>query len=207
MQRQLKKRRKLPYRFVRPRLECLEDRALPSTVNWINPAGGNFDTASNWQDAVTGANRVPGPTDDAVISFDSIAVTHPNSVSDSVHSVTSQATLTVSNGSLLFAADTSTKGLSLTGGTVTVTGSANLEAQTLTQTGGTLTGPGTVTVDGLWTWTGGTMSGAGHTVNNGTATLGSSPFGPSLNARGGGQRGDGYPLRHRHQLREPGHLE
>jgi hypothetical protein len=173
---------RLPYRVLRPRLEQLEDRVLPSTVNWINPAGGNWDTASNWQDAVTGANHVPGPTDDAVIGFDSIAVTHPNSVSDSVHSLTSQATLAVSNGTLLFAADSSTKGLSLTGGTVAVTDSANLEVQTLAQTGGTLTGPGTVTVDGLWTWTGGSMSGAGHTVNNGAATLGSSPFGTSLNA-------------------------
>jgi hypothetical protein len=172
----------LPYRAFVPRLEQLDDRVLPSTVNWINPAGGNWDTASNWQDAATGANRVPGPTDDAVIGFDSIAVTHPNSVSDSVHSLTSQAALTVSSGSLMFAADSSTKGLSVTGGTVAVTGSADLEVQTLAQTGGTITGSGTVTVDGSWNWTGGTMSGAGHTVNNGTATLGSSPFGTSLNA-------------------------
>jgi hypothetical protein len=171
---------------LRLSLEFLEDRTVPSTVNWINPAGGDWDTASNWRDAATGANRVPGTTDDAVIGFNGIIVTHASSASDLVHSLMSQGTLSVSKGSLLFAADSSTQGLSLiVGGTVGVLDSADLDVQALLQqTGGTLTGPGTVTSDTLWIWTGGSMAGAGHTVNNGTATLGRGLFlSPALDTR------------------------
>jgi hypothetical protein len=28
----------------------LDDRTLPSTVTWIHPAGGAWDTAANWSD-------------------------------------------------------------------------------------------------------------------------------------------------------------
>src|SRR5262249_25500991 len=175
----------------RPRLslEVLEDRTAPSTVNWINPAGGNWNTASNWQDAATGASRVPGATDDAVIGFAGIVVTHSSTASDSVHSLKSLGTLTVSGGALVFGADSSTQGLSLSGGTVAVADSADLDVQALLrQTGGTLTGPGTVTVSGQWTWSSGTISGAGHTRNNGTPSLGrrsfssTTPYPPALDA-------------------------
>ena len=46
----------------RPWAELLEDRALPSTVTWTKPAGGDWDTPSNWSSGV-----VPGPNDDAII--------------------------------------------------------------------------------------------------------------------------------------------
>ena len=49
-------------------MELLEDRQLLTTVSWINPAGGIWNTASNWRDDV-GANRVPAAADDVVIDL------------------------------------------------------------------------------------------------------------------------------------------
>ena len=54
-----------------------------STVTWINPAGGDWDTASNWD-----AGRVPAAFDDVVINIPGITVTHSTSATDSVHSLT-----------------------------------------------------------------------------------------------------------------------
>src|SRR5262252_913490 len=66
-------------------LERLEDRTLPSVVNWINPGGGDWNTASNWS---TGA--LPGASDDVVINHAGITVTHSASNADSVHGLVSQ---------------------------------------------------------------------------------------------------------------------
>ena len=59
----------------RPRLECLEDRITPATVNWIG-GSGDWAGVANWRDAVTLANRLPGPSDDAVIDVAGITATH-----------------------------------------------------------------------------------------------------------------------------------
>jgi hypothetical protein len=148
----------------RLRIEVLEGRALPSTVTWINPGGGDWDTAANWLDGTTGTNHVPGPAEDAVIDTPGITVTHSSFFSsDSVHSLTSAATLAVSNGTLSIAADS--------------------EVDSLNLSGGTLTGAGTLTIDNAFTWAGGTMSGTGHTVLNGSATVGGIFSGPLLDTR------------------------
>ncbi|HEV8062957.1 MAG TPA: DUF4214 domain-containing protein [Gemmataceae bacterium] len=130
-------------------LESLEERILLSTVNWINPNGGDWDTASNWS---TGS--VPGAGDDAVISQSGISVTHSTSASDSVNSVQCSGTLSLSSG------------------TLSIANTSSLSA--LTETGGTLTGAGNVTVTGALTWTNGTMSGSGATslAAGGTLQLG-----------------------------------
>jgi hypothetical protein len=73
--------------------------------------------------------------------------------------------------------------LSLSNGTLTVNDSADLDVQNLSQSGGTLTGRGAVTVENSLLWTGGTMSGPGQTVLNGIGTVGSSPFGVTLDTR------------------------
>ena len=72
-------------------LEGLEDRLLLSTIRWTNPAGGDWDTAANWD-----LNRVPVAADDAVIDTAGITVTHGVGTSDAVHSITSQAALVLS---------------------------------------------------------------------------------------------------------------
>jgi hypothetical protein len=146
------------------RLEALEDRAVPATVTWVNPAGGDWDTAANWSDGTV--SRLPGPSDDAVIPTPGITVTHINSsANDSVHSLTSAAALALSGGTLSLGAAS--------------------EVDSLTQTGGTLTGAGDLTVDNALLWTSGTMSGGGHTVVNGTAEIGSriNFLAPSLSGR------------------------
>ncbi len=120
-------------------LESLEERILLSTVNWINPNGGDWDTGSNWS---TGS--VPGAGDDAVISQSGISVTHSTSASDSVNSVQCSGTL------------------SLSAGTLSIASTSSLSA--LTEAGGTLTGAGMVTVTGTLTWTNGTMGGTGVTT-------------------------------------------
>lgn len=164
-------------------LECLETRNLLSTVTWINPNGGDWDTASNWLDTTTGTNHVPTANDDAVIPISGITVTHSSFfTSDTVNSLTSQATLSVSGGSLTFNNASTTQDLILSGGTVNAGDS--LEVANLTQNGGTLSGAGNATIDKVLDWTGGTMSGSGATEVQGNAEIGGdSPFGPTLSGR------------------------
>ena len=104
-------------------LEWLENRTLLSTINWNNPSGGDWDTASNWS-----GNSVPGAGDDAVISIAiTNPITHSLSNSDEVHSLTTQDPINISGGTLAF-------------------DGASTVNNTLTLAGGTLTGPGDLTV-------------------------------------------------------------
>jgi hypothetical protein len=122
-----------------PRVEWLEARTLPATVFWTNPAGGDWDTAGNWS-----TGQTPGAQDDAVITAPAgVTVTHSRAVADTVHSLASQAALAVSGGSL------------------TVTGDAEVD-RSLALSGGGLASGGTWAVNGLLTWTAGTVSGAGR---------------------------------------------
>jgi hypothetical protein len=127
------------FRF-RPWLESLEDRIVPDAVSWINPAGGAWETASNWS-----TGTLPGPTDDAVIDLpDTFTVTHSFGTT-SIHRLLSDKALVLSGGSFALAAASSTH-------------------NSFIFTGGTLTGGGDLTIDGLMTWSGGTMSGTGSTT-------------------------------------------
>jgi hypothetical protein len=68
--------------------------------------------------------------------------------------------------------------LTVSNGTLTLSGGQPITISTLTQSGGTLTGSDTLTVSGQLTWTGGTMSGSGKTVADGPTQLGA-PVGSS----------------------------
>src|SRR5262245_33281860 len=81
--------------LVSPALEVLEQRTMLATVAWLNSSDGDWDTPGNWD-----ANRVPVATDDAVIPFAGITVTHSANVTDSIASLTSQAGITLSGGTL-----------------------------------------------------------------------------------------------------------
>jgi hypothetical protein len=77
-------------------LIALEDRTLLSSVNWINPAGGDWDAGSNWN---TGS--VPGASDDVAVDLPpGITVTHSQNDADSVSTLTlaSADTLSISKG-------------------------------------------------------------------------------------------------------------
>jgi hypothetical protein len=133
------RRKKTAHRL---RLEVLEDRSLPSTVNWIG-GSGNWNDATRWLDAMTGTNHVPTASDDAVIAVDGITVTHDSTGSPhQAHSLSwtsstdsfvfSGGTLTVLSGPTAVQIGT----LTLSGGTLDVAGT--LQASTFTLSGGTL---------------------------------------------------------------------
>jgi hypothetical protein len=155
-------------RRLTPSLEGLEARTVLSTVSWTNPAGGDWNTATNWSTGV-----VPNFTQDAMIA---IPVSNPIVIdsANAVNSLTdSTASLELTGGSLSLAATSSVgENVTISSGAV-LTSAGNLTVGgTLNQSSGVLTGAGTVTVNGLLTWTGGAMSGPGTTVAAGGLQLG-----------------------------------
>ena len=117
-----------------PTSKALESRQLLSTVNWINPKSGSRDVASNWS-----TDTVPGPGDDVLIDVSGASPTVTiNSNVESVNSITADDPLVISGGGLTVAANsTISGGLSMTGGSLTASGS-----------GVTFTVTGTTTVSG-----------------------------------------------------------
>src|SRR5262249_5621731 len=93
---------------LRPRLDSLEERALLSTITWAADVSGDWDNPAMWTGGV-----LPGPGDDVSIPFADITVTHGASTSDTVNTLTSQADIVISSGSL-GVASTSTVNNSLT---------------------------------------------------------------------------------------------
>jgi hypothetical protein len=155
--------RRNDWRRFKPVLESLERRDLPSTVTWIHPTSGDWDTPANWS---TGS--IPTAADDVQINQAGITVSHSASRNDYVHSLTSKAAINLSGGQLYL------------GGTSSISGALKLS-------NGTITGPGNLTIGGLFTWSGGTMSGDGTTIANGGISFNStgSPFAltENLNSR------------------------
>src|SRR5262249_25909826 len=123
--------RRKPVHASRLRLEALEDRTLPSVVNWVGGSGG-WSNANNWLDATTQTHHTPTATDDAVINLDDVVVTHSTG-SDKVRSLTSANAFVMSGGSLDLANASTLNG-------------------DFTFTGGTISGVGTLTVNGAFTW-------------------------------------------------------
>jgi hypothetical protein len=104
----------------RPELLGLESRTLLSTIAWLRPAGGDWDTGANWA-----GGRVPGSGDDAVIPFRGITVTHARNTASVVVSLVSEANLDLSAGSLHLRGGTGFAGgdqPSRTDGLITVSG-------------------------------------------------------------------------------------
>lgn len=125
-------------RRFHPGLEALEDRVVPATVNWINPQGGDWSVAENWD-----TGTLPGSDDDVVINVPgNVTVTHSRGAT-SVRSLTSAETLALSNGSLAIA-------------------EASVLNAPLLVSGGVLGGRATLTVTDTFFWTGGTLLGQGQ---------------------------------------------
>ncbi len=78
-----------------------------STVTWINPAGGDWSTPGDWS-----SQALPGPNDDVVINDlnPGASVTHSQNVTDTIHSLTAAAPITLSEGELNLSGGTSTAG-------------------------------------------------------------------------------------------------
>ena len=128
--------------------EGLEPRVLLSTIAWAADVSGDWDNPAMW----TGG-AVPGPSDDAVIGFSDITVTHDTSASDTVDSVTCAATLDITSGSL--GIDTTSPSQP----TSTVSGQFNSSGGSLQLLAGTLNLSGGGTVSGSITGVAGTNLG------------------------------------------------
>ena len=139
----------LPPRVVRrgfwPAPSQLENRTLLATVAWASDVSGDWDNPSMW----TGG-AVPGPSDDAVISFSDITVTHDTSASATVDSLNCAAGLDITSGSLSIDTTSPSQPSS------TVSGQFNLNGASLALLAGNLglSGGGTIS---------GTISGAAGT--------------------------------------------
>ena len=143
-------------------------------MNWINPAGGDWDTASNWVNSANPSDQhVPTDSDNAVIDLPDITVTH-DSGADAVNSITSQDPIAL-NGGTLTIASASTINSSLTvaynsltssGGTLGVNGPLAVNGTFSLGARTTLTGSGTVDAYGGLNMSNGDGSILGVTLNN-----------------------------------------
>src|SRR5262249_2289547 len=125
-------------RRAQPVVFVLETRALlATTIGWASDVSGDWDNPLMW----TGG-AVPGPGDDAVISFSDITVTHGGPASDTADSVSCAGSLDITNGSLSIDAASS------------VAGNLTLDSASLSTAG-------TLTVNGSMNWGAGTISGSG----------------------------------------------
>jgi len=137
----------------RPAVSRLEDRTLLATMIWTNPAGGDWDTASNWVNSGNPSDQhVPTASDDAVIDLANITVTH-DSGSDSVNSITSQDPIVINGGSLAIASAS------------TINSSLTLAFSSVTDLGGTMSVSGALAVNGLFTLGPRTTLSGGGTVD------------------------------------------
>src|SRR5262245_13159639 len=100
---------------VQLRIGQLEERLVPATFRWVNPAGGDFAIAVNWEDQ-TGNPGVPTATDDALILTNGITITSAGN--NAVHNLTSTATLSVTAGTLTAAAANLVGPADISGGTL-----------------------------------------------------------------------------------------
>lgn len=121
--------------------EAFEVAPPPEVNAWINPAGGAWETASNWS-----RGSVPTATDTVWIR------------QSGSYTVTVSTTRTI--GKLLVGGTSGIQTLALTAGTVTMADTLLLGPTTaLSISGATVNGAGLVESDGAVTWSGGTLSG------------------------------------------------
>jgi hypothetical protein len=142
-------------------LEALEARWAPAIISWLRPVSGDWDDPANWSGGqvpgVTGTATTPDTRNaQVVIPFRGITVTHATGSSLSVVSLTSEADLDISAGSL-----------SLVGGNGVMAGSNPSHTDGLI----TLRGGGALSVGGPNSDVGLTLGGAGSVRNFATLHL------------------------------------
>jgi hypothetical protein len=152
---------------LRPTVTCGS-----GTDNWTGTAGDNqWSTAGNW------SSGVPVSTSSVCIAStftSTIAIGTLAAANQTISSLTSGATLSLTSGPLTISGTATFADLQVSGGTLTLNGASSLT--TLELSGGTLSGTGTQTVTGMLTWSGGTESGTGITNAKGGMTISGEPF-------------------------------
>jgi len=125
-------------------------------INWTNVLGGNWSAPANWS-----PNRVPGPTNTAVITI------------DGTYTVTINSAQAASNVILGATNATGRPTLNLaSGGTLTLGENAAFETNAIFRLDGLLeTRGGTNDVRGRIEWYSGTLSGSGHTIVRSNANI------------------------------------
>ncbi len=115
--------------LFQPGLEELEDRTVLNAVNWINAAGGDWDTAANWVDTSNNSNHVPTLADDVTINVPgNVIITHNQNITDALNSLTANDIVQLKAGTLnVTAALSSTSSFQMQGGTL---GNAVVQAGT-----------------------------------------------------------------------------
>ena len=154
---------------------------------WTNPAGGDWDTPSNW------TYGVPVAGQNVEISYPGITVTHSAATAEpAIGSLDDFANLDLTNGSITVAGTTTietgpTPGdLILAGGTFNTAGTLNIDGQ-LDWSSGNLTGAGTTTIgaNGIVNFSGGTLTiGTASFTSIGTLNLSSGTLGGTLTSDG-----------------------
>jgi hypothetical protein len=128
---------------------------VPATLNWINPAGGDWNDARNWD-----AGRVPTRGDDAVIRYANVVVTFSAGYVDPIGPISVHPTEQVNS---LQCAGT----LNVVSGKLEVLDTSSINDLDLSS--GTLASWKTLQVIGDFHWSGGTL--AGLSGNAGTIQL------------------------------------
>jgi uncharacterized repeat protein (TIGR01451 family) len=148
-------------------VESLEPRRLLAIINWDGEANdNNWNTAANWD-----ANAVPGTADDAVIgaAFASETITR-DSGSVNLRSLTSDAALNFTGGSMIIS------GNSTINNALNLSGTVNLRLESMTLAGtGTLTNAALLRITNVTAISAGLATVAGSTIRiEGNSTTSSS---------------------------------
>jgi RHS repeat-associated protein len=150
-------------------IEQLEDRTLLSTINWINPNGGDWATPANWD-----LNRVPTTGDTVNINFTDGSGNRPAvtvTTNDAAGNVNCYNPLVINGGALAAAStiqvNNSTGSLIVLGGSVASVAGITIASASFDYEGGSV---------------GGTI-----VVNSGTVTFGTGVLNPLTVAIGQGQ--------------------
>src|SRR5450631_1303428 len=129
------------------------------TDNWTGTAGDNqWSSVGNW------SSGVPVSTSSVCIASmftSTISIGTLAAANQTISSLTSGATLSLTSGPLTISGTTTFADLKVSGGTLTLNGASSVT--TLELSSGTLSGTGTLTITGMLTWSGGTERGTGIT--------------------------------------------
>src|SRR5262249_1046452 len=150
------------------RLTTLEDRTTPAAVFWDGGGDGvNWTSVQNWSN-----DALPGAGDDVTINAGATTIV-VDSGANSIQSLQSTSALNLTGGSVVVSGTANVSNtVSVSGAFATLTLNGASDVRSLTQTNGTINGAGALTIDNAWNWSvGGTMAGVGHTILNGTGAL------------------------------------